>query len=204
MNRRRFVRNSLIAASGVALVGRNALGKPTIGDPLPINVGPAPLWEDFQYVIHGWDYYSRRPKLDPIGQPNRNFLPPRYHGTAGWKGRWNGQQYGDYIVSADNGLFIDEDFILDVKLLLKEQADAVRHELIKQGKYPCFCRMCKVRELVANDQGNGVYISGPDSLIALTFNIKEHRGVFRAKNTADESAYRRAFMALHGPTNGYA
>lgn len=193
MNRRDFVKLSALTAAGFALVGKEVFAAV---DPLPINEGPGPLWENFQYVVHGPEWSWTDPLLNKKYRPRKDGK-----WTAGWKGYLTmpdqeRQMYGDYVVVSD---IFDEDILHECKTLLKEQADDVRHQLILDAKIPCFCRMCKVTAIckaTLEQRGSRAFCSYTfNGVPALTCS---DQGLDRA-----DLLMRQDILAMQGPTHGY-
>ena len=192
LTRREFSRLAALAA-GALLIGPEAFAKtaeamPTsfkLREPLPINDGPAPLWEEFQYVIHG-------PGMWPSDKGVW---------TAAWKGNWQSHQYGDWI-RIDSPY--ERPVLDDALILLKEQADLVRHDLIVNASLPCFCTLCKARSSMKIEELQ--VKSSYRSMFAVPKSWAQVQTLLISTLDKQYEAYNdllRQVMAFKGPTNGY-
>jgi hypothetical protein len=230
MNRRDFAKLTALTAAGVAVLGHKAFAKPDsvaidldkqfsfsapdwhdpfagkqsaiLTEPAPINEGPGPLWENFEYILKG-------PFLRDF-DPAIHYFSSRT--TFGWKGTLNGQQYGDYVVISDVISGPEDDVIKECVQLLKEQADCVRHRIIRDAKTPCFCRECKVDAFLDVEyEREGRIITAKTRW---PFHAKNGWGVRVAAKGDGKGWYRAAYkdaedylwktiIATEGPTHGY-
>jgi hypothetical protein len=208
ITRRQFNKTLALTTAGVAALGTKAFAADTnplsayganiLTEPAPINVGPAPLWKRFEYIAR-------------IFTRNRT--------TVGWHGWIEGKEYGDYIKVSDV-IDYNDPIIAEACLLLKEQADDTRHELIKALKYPCFCMMCKANASIdmkvkrvgkrvsafTNMNGkweNDGWVQGQHSHGLVTTIRGKGKGFVRAAEERCDMELHRMIMALEGPTNGY-
>jgi hypothetical protein len=227
MKRRDFVKLTGLTAAGVALVGPKLFaefapldlseqfsftaptwsGSRILYEPAPINVGPAPLWEDFQYIVK--DPFL--PSIDPLtGKPSHEM--DAYKSTIGWKGTYQGRTYGDYVVIKDGPRPLEPRLVSDACVLLKEQADQTRHQLIVDANIPCFCLECKVRAFSDCDTkrtGHRLFKCTKvkhniGSLMVCVTVCGKGKGWVRAANLRAEDMFWKAIIREEGPTHGYA
>lgn len=231
MKRREFVKLTTLTAAGLAagvqdlFAGDSYVTKAEADAyaagrlaafPHPINEGPGPLWEDFQYITHGPDWYWLDPLTDEKPIPGEKYPAPGSW-TVGWKGYLalpgeERKQYGDYVIITD---VYDEAIAATCKLLLKEQADLTRHQLIKDAAIQCYCTECKAMAIfnaVEERRGTRIFVTAmnpcnstrPAAAIAIASTIKgKGKGWVRAASCDAHRRVREAVMALEGPTHGY-
>jgi hypothetical protein len=195
MNRREFAKLTALTSAGIALVGPSIFAKESKAFkgwqtlPMlhtPINEGPAPLWEDFKFIFNKVPVTPRRDG----------------HYDIGWHAWWQGLEYGDYVCGEDFIEPIVSDPILgDIQLLLKEQADQTRHQLIKDAGIACYCTMCKVWCIVhaepSDKNSKTCYFYGGKGLEG------EICGVVSKSAESAEKSFNDMVMKSVGPTHGY-
>ena len=197
--RRQFNKTLGLTAAGVGLLGAKAfaddgklsaelIGGSILREPAPINVGPAPLWEDFKFIVKG-----------PFAE---------WRSTVGWIGKWEGKKYGDYIIVIEAGPI--DDIVPEACLLLKEQADFTRHALIVDQGLPCYCTECKARAIMTMDiKRSKTRVSAYPTrqpfknLLAVASIGGEGKGWVRDAKTRAERMLMERIKKEEGPTHGY-